>query len=190
MSCQQKKMMRQLLTANFEPLHQMVERQNCPVERVPNHHLKQGFLFGLAATHKQLESPTASASLSVLAAPASSPHVVAVYLTLSDSTDRWTDRGHSVRPSARRPPPRRGRWRPTFPSFLPSLPPLSNVCESRTDRPRAAAAGGRTTRLYPRASGLQFHRAISPARSVARSLSHPFSPFSFPLVARQPGFRA
>ena len=116
-----KKKTRQLLTANFEPLHRMVERQNCPVERAHNHHLKQGFLFGLAATHKQLASPTASASLSVLAAPASSPHVVAVYLTLSDSTDRWTDRGHSVRPSARRPPPRRGRWRPTFPSFTPSL---------------------------------------------------------------------
>ena len=94
--------------------------------------------------------------------------------TLSDSTVRPT----AVTPSSALPPTRRPPWAmAAYFSFLPSLPPLSNVCESRTDRPRerAAAGIGRTTRLYPRASGLQFHRAISPARSLGRSIA--VSPF-------------
>ena len=103
----------------------------------------------------------------MLAAPASSPHVVAVYLTLSDSTDRWTDRGHSVRPSAAAAP-----WAmAAYFSFLPSFPPsLSCQTFAKAGQIGRVAAGGRGDDEIISASEWIAVPQSDIARSVARSL--------------------
>lgn len=94
-------------------------------------------------------SPTASASICVLC-------VVRVP-SLSDSTRTAVSQSVGCRG--------RWRWRPTFPSFLPSL---SNVCESRTDRASGRARG--------RGSGRKDDKIISASEWIAVpqcDISHP-----------------
>ena len=101
----------------------------------------------------------------MLAAPASSPHVVAVYLTLSDSTDRWTDRGHSVRPSAAV-----GDGGLLFlPSFPPSLPCQTFAKAGQIGRVSEAADGREDDEIISASEWIAVPQSDI-ARSVAWSL--------------------
>ena len=92
--------------------------------------------------------------------------------------DRPLDRPRSLRPSAaRRPPPRRGRWRPTFPSFLRPLP-----CQTFAKAGQIGRARRREDDEIISASEWIAVPQSDIARSVGPSIA--VSPFPFSLSPR------